>query len=196
MLTQLSTVKSRLAIPEADTTNDALLTSAIKALSARFDKECNRTLARTEAATFEFDPADTELAPPCYPLESVTNWEAKTSEADGWQEKTGVTHLLRSGCIISLAQPLSTLNRQPATARVTYTGGYVLPGMVPAPGQTPLPDDLEQACVEQIAFWYQNKDHLGLKTYWPSSVAYYQFATFDLLDSVKSVLKKHTRCSI
>jgi hypothetical protein len=28
MLTQLSTVKARLAIPEADTTSDALLTSA------------------------------------------------------------------------------------------------------------------------------------------------------------------------
>jgi hypothetical protein len=37
MLTTLSTLKSRLPIPEADTTNDALLTSAIKALSARFD---------------------------------------------------------------------------------------------------------------------------------------------------------------
>lgn len=35
MLTQLSTIKSRLGIPEADTTtNDALLTSAVKAISA------------------------------------------------------------------------------------------------------------------------------------------------------------------
>lgn len=47
MLTQLSTVKSRLAIPDADTTSDALLTAAIKAVSARVDKETNRALART-----------------------------------------------------------------------------------------------------------------------------------------------------
>ena len=47
MLTTLSTVKTRLAISEADTTNDAILTAAIKSVSARFDKETNRPLART-----------------------------------------------------------------------------------------------------------------------------------------------------
>jgi hypothetical protein len=29
--------------------------------------------------------------------------------------------------------------------RVTYTGGYVLPGASPGAGQTALPDDLESA---------------------------------------------------
>ena len=75
MLTTLSTVKARLSIPEADTTNDALLTTAIKTVSARFDKETNRTLARTESATFEFDCQDTEVSPPCYPIESATKFE-------------------------------------------------------------------------------------------------------------------------
>ena len=42
MLAQLSTVKSRLQILDIDTTYDALLTNAIQALSARFDKETNR----------------------------------------------------------------------------------------------------------------------------------------------------------
>ena len=156
MLTQLSTIKSRLCIPEADTTNDAFLTSAIKAISARFDKETARTLARTESATFEFPADDTEISPPCYPIESVTKFETKTTEAEGWQEKTGIDYLIRSGCIVSLPSPLSTLNSQPSTSRITYTGGYVLPGTEPAPGQTPLPDDLEQAAVEQVAFWFQN----------------------------------------
>src|SRR6266705_1163556 len=55
MLTQLSTVKSRLALTVTD--YDDLLTSAIKAVSDRFDKECNRNLARTTAATHEFDAA-------------------------------------------------------------------------------------------------------------------------------------------
>ena len=35
--------------------------NAIKAVSARFDKETNRTLARTTTATHEFDAADTEI---------------------------------------------------------------------------------------------------------------------------------------
>ncbi len=50
MLCQLSTVKARLALLDTDTTYDALLTSAIQAVSARFEKETNRTLARTENA--------------------------------------------------------------------------------------------------------------------------------------------------
>jgi hypothetical protein len=51
MLTALTTIKSRLALLDSDTSYDALLTNAIKSLSARFDKETNRTLARTENAT-------------------------------------------------------------------------------------------------------------------------------------------------
>src|SRR5947209_16663090 len=43
MLTQLTTLKARLEITV--TTYDAILTNAIKAVSARFDKECNRILA-------------------------------------------------------------------------------------------------------------------------------------------------------
>ncbi len=83
MITQLATIKSRLAIPGADTASDALLTAAIKAVSARFDKETNRTLARTENATHEFDPADTEISPPLYPIETVPKWETKSSETGG-----------------------------------------------------------------------------------------------------------------
>jgi len=53
MLTQLATVKSRLAIVVTD--YDGLLTNAIKAASDRFDKETNRTLSRSTTATHEFD---------------------------------------------------------------------------------------------------------------------------------------------
>jgi hypothetical protein len=91
---------------------------------------------------------------------------------------------------LAIGDRLSTI------ARVTYTGGYILPGTDPAPGQTPLPDDLEQACVEQVAYWFQNREHLGLKTYWPSGAAYQQFAALDLLDSVKTTLAHHRRWSL
>src|SRR5439155_8115082 len=112
MLTQLSTVKSRLALTVSD--YDDLPTSAIKAVSDRFDKECNRTLARATAATHEFDANDTEILPPRYPVEAVTKFERKTNETDGWTEQTGVQYLLRRQCVISLASPLnyqlSTIN--------------------------------------------------------------------------------------
>ena len=52
MLTQLSTVKARLALTVTD--YDGILTNAIKAVSDRFDKETNRTLARTENAASHY----------------------------------------------------------------------------------------------------------------------------------------------
>ena len=153
MLTLLSALKSRLAIVPEDTTNDALLVNAIAAISARFDKETNRTLTRTVDFQQEFDPFDTELLASCYPIETVTKFELKTSEASGWQEQQPAPDFLtRSGCIITLHAPLSTLHAPRSIARVTYSGGYVLPGSTPAPGQTPLPSDLENAAQRDRAF--------------------------------------------
>src|SRR5205814_39501 len=99
MLTQLSTVKSRLALTITD--YDDLLTSAIKAVSARFDKECNRTLA-----------------------------------------------------------------------------------------------PLEQGAVEQVAYWFRNRDTTGLLRSWPHSGTYESFLQSDLLLEVRAVLKKYERWTI
>ena len=65
MLTQLSTIKQRLAIDDFNVEFDALLTNALNAVSARFDKETNRTLARAVGLTYEFDATDLEISTPC-----------------------------------------------------------------------------------------------------------------------------------
>lgn len=193
MLTQLDTVKSRLGL--LDTTFDTLLTNAIKAVSARFDLECNRTLARTENFLQEFDPDAAEICAACYPIESVARFELKANETDGWIEQVGVEYLIRRACIISITAPLnlqlSTFNLQ--QARITYTGGYVLPGAEPGPGQAALPDDLEQAAVEQVAFWFQNRDKLGVIRQWPRGGTYEQFGELDLLPNVRAVLQRYER---
>jgi len=193
MLTTLSTLKSRLAILDTDTSSDALLTNGIKAVSARFDRECNRTLARTVDARFEFSANDTELAVACYPIETVTRFELKTSESAGWVEQPNIDFIIRHACIISLASALSIQHLALPAARVTYTGGYVLPGTEPLAGQTPLPADLEQAAVEQVAYWFQNRDRLGLLRIWDYNGTYRHFAVVDLLSSVRAVLANHTR---
>ncbi len=164
MLTQLSTVKSRLGLTEFDVKDDAILTNALNAVSARFDKESNRTLARTIDATHEFTADVTEISVPCYPIETVTRFKLRSAESEGWIEQPTTPYLVRRYCVISLPTPLGTAAQQ---ARLAYTGGFVLPGATPGPGQTPLPADLEQAAVEQVAAWYQNRDKLGLKTIWP-----------------------------
>jgi hypothetical protein len=106
MLTTVSTLKSRLGIPPDDATLDDLLANAIKAISARFDNRTNRTLARTNAATHEFPADDAEISPVCYPIESVTKFETKSSETEGWVEQTNTGDLIRGGCIISLPSSL------------------------------------------------------------------------------------------
>src|SRR6266542_3295116 len=138
MLTQLSTVKARLGIDEFDLSSDAILTNAINAISVRFDKETNRTLARTVATTQEFSADDTEICLESYPVESVTKFELKQNETEGWIEQTDVEHLIRRACVLSLALPLDTRRSTLVTsqARVTYTGGYVLPGTTVSAGRS------------------------------------------------------------
>jgi hypothetical protein len=191
MITQLTTVKDRLAITVS--TYDTLLTSAIKAVSDRFDQLTNRTLSRTVDNTQEFFGNDTEIIVTCYPLESVSKFELKSNETEGWVEQTGVDYLIRNACVISLATRLGTEHQQ---ARITYTGGYVLPGATPGAGQTALPNDLEQAAVEQVAYWYRNKDTLGLIRNWPSGGTYQVFRNAELLPSVEATLKSYEKWSL
>src|SRR6266850_1208861 len=190
MLTQLTTVKDRLSIAPATTTYDTLLTSAIKAVSTGFDKITNRTLARTVDNTQEFPADKTELILACFPLEAVTKLELKSTEAEGWIEQTNIDYLIRNACIVSFSTRLGTWRDQ---GRITYTGGYVLPGTTPGAGQTALPDDLEQAAIEQVAYWYRNKDTLGLIRNWPSGGTYQVFMKIELLPSVEAALRSYER---
>src|SRR5258706_7731423 len=151
MLTQLLTVKTRLGISEFEVKDDAILANAIKAISDRFDKECNRTLARSADRVEEFSAEEVELRLSCYPIEAVSKFELKSDEAGGWLELMGVEYLVRRNCVVSLKSQLGTWREQ---ARITYTGGYVLPGATAGAGQTALPDDLEQAAVEQVVLSY------------------------------------------
>ena len=190
MLTQLSTVKARLGIEEFEVKYDGILTNAIRAMSAQFDKECNRTLGRTVDAVEEFGSEDREIVVGCFPIEAVSKFELKSNESEGWVEQAGVDYLLRRSCVISLAARLGDCGQ---LARVTYTGGYVLPGTTAGAGQTALPDDLEQAAVEQVAAWFQNRDKLGLVRHWPKGGIYEEFAQAELLPSVKTVLRNYQR---
>ena len=193
MLAELASLKARLAIDPLNVEFDDLLTNTLLALSARLDAETNRTLARTVDATYEFDATDTEISPPCYPIESVTKFELKTTEAEGWIEQTDVDYLIRNKCIISLHSPLSTVNSQLSTCRITYTGGYLPPGDTPSAGQTPLPPDLEQAVIEQAAAWFLRRDMLGLDTSWPKGGILQRFSKLDLLLPVQQVITRHRR---
>jgi len=193
MLTQLATVKSRLGIDDFDVKNDALLLAAIGAISARFEKECSRIFGRTTDAVHEFAADETELQVQCYPIETVTRFELKTTESQGWVEISGVDFLLRRDCVISLCARLGSWREQ---ARVIYTGGFVSPGDPVGDAQREMPVDLEQAAIEQVAYWYQNRDHLGVIRQWPKGGVYQQFLDLDLLPGVRALLDLYRRSVI
>ncbi len=190
MLAELSTLKVRLALDEFDVKYDALLLNAIRAITTRFDRECNRSFARTVDAVHECNADTTEIRVACYPIESVAKFDVKANESEGWVERTNVEYLVRTQCVISLTHRLGSRAEQ---ARLTYTGGYVLPGLSPAAGQSALPADLEQAAIEQLTYWFQNRDKLGLLRIWPHQGTYQQFAPLDLLPGVVAVLKRYER---
>jgi hypothetical protein len=71
-----------------------------------------------------------------------------------------------------------------------------MPDTTPGAGQTALPSDLEQAAVEQVAYWFQNRDKLGLLRHRPNQGTYIQLANLDLLPSVSAVLNRYIRWRI
>jgi len=132
----------------------------------------------------------------CYPIEAVTKFEVKSAEVGGWVEQTGVEYFVRGKCVISLPVPLWAQCASTALARVTYTGGYVLPGATAGAGQAALPADLESAAIEQVAFWFERRDNSGVIRIWPTGGNYMQLVDTDLLPSVRAVLRRHTRFSL
>ena len=191
MLTQLSTLKTRLGIETFDTTDDWLLINILKHVSARFAAECNRIFDYGPDLTLEFRAEQINIVVDRPPIQSVAAFHLKSTETEGWLLQSNIDYLLspqRTG--VELPEPLGLAGQ---LGRVTYTGGYVLPGATPSAGQIALPDDLEQACVEQVVYWYQRRTQLGLVTIASEGSVTQQFQTSDLLPQVRAVLNHYER---
>lgn len=196
MLCELLTLKTRLGLPEADVVDDEILTNFILGVSGRFAKECNRQFAYAAAATYEFRADEMDLVVDRPPIVTVASFHLKANETDGWVAQTGIDYLLNTTkSIIELAACLGTSRE---LGKVTFAGGYVLPGGTVSAGQTALPDEIEQACVEQCAYLYQNRQRLGLSNISGAGgsvtkdlVSVVNPATF--LPDVQAVLKKYER---
>ena len=199
MLTSLATVKARIGVQNYDVIDDATLTNAIAGVSARFQNECNRIFGFTIGQQDEFEGDETELRVTIYPIVpgSISLFEVKQNETDGFisQDPTQFEFVVRKNCIISLVERLGEWKN---VLRVTYNGGYILPdGTSPTPpaGPTPpnLPDDLQAAAVEQVTYWYQNRNRLGLTAVSGEGGSVSQFAQLDLLPTVRAALKNYVR---
>lgn len=193
-LTQLSTLKARLNIDRGDTADDALLTNALTGLSQRFAGECNRQFDYQDDATFTFRANEMDIRVDRYPIASVTGFALKDSGTTGWHVVTGADVpdfvIGPQQNIIELASPLGDSAQ---IAQVTYSGGYILPGDSNSDGSIALPSDLEQAAVEQLAYWYQRRNQLGLVSISGDGGSISQFRALDLLPNVQAVLRQYER---
>jgi hypothetical protein len=191
MLAQLSSLKSRLRLESFDVADDTLLTNYLKHASGRFAQECNRIFDRAVGATFEYHAHEREITPDRYPIESVTGFDLKSNETEGWVPQSDIDYVISpEKCLIELA---TSLGHSRQIARVTFSGGYVVPGGTVGAGQTALPDELEQACIDQVVYWYQNRQRLGLLSTSGEGGSAQQMKTLDLLPHVAAVLKKYER---
>jgi hypothetical protein len=127
--------------------------------SYRFEKECDRFFKRQEDFSEEFLADQTELSVSRYPIESVSRIDVKRNEQIGWEPVNDVIYIIRHRCIVSLLRPAGISKEQ---IKLTYTGGYVLPDEPALNGQTPFPPDLEDACIEQTAYFFKNRERLAL----------------------------------
>jgi len=191
MLTQLATLKARLGLELFDTTDDLMLTNLLRHVSARFAAECNRTFDYAAGATCEFRADQINIVVDRPPIELVTQFALKSSESEGWIVQSGVEYFLSpQKSLVELAQPLGSLRQ---VGRVSYTGGYILPGATPTGNQIALPDALEQGCIEQVAYWYSRRTQLGLLSISSDAGIVQQFQSTDLLPQVQATLKHYER---
>src|SRR6266513_6090193 len=137
MLPTLVAIQVRLGLDTFDTTDDPLLTNLLKHVSARCSAECNRTFDYGAALTYEFRANDTNIAVDHPPIELVSKFELKSTESEGWTLLSAIDYLLSpQKTLIELAQPLGQSGQ---LGRVTYTGGYILPGTASSGNQVALP---------------------------------------------------------
>jgi len=191
MLTQLTTIKTRLRLNSFDLDDDPFLTGLIQHASGRFARECNRIFDRGAGVIFEFRADEMNVSPDRYPLESVAGFDLKSTEGEGWIAQSGIDYLVSpENCLIELAAPLGTSRQK---GRVTFTGGYVLPGTTADADQTALPDEIEQACLDQVVYWYENRHRLGLLSTAGEGGSVQQMKGLDLLPHVQAVLRKYER---
>lgn len=158
MLTTLTAIKARLEITTA--ADDAMITGFAEWMSAMAESRCSRRFARTEGDAYEFSAERTEIVVPRYPIEQVISLQLRENARAAWRSQSAAFEVVNESGIVSMVG--GALGTRLQRARVVYTGGYVLPGTTAEDGQTALPDDLENAVIEQTAYWYGARHALRL----------------------------------
>jgi len=186
---ELPIIRQRIGLTVSD--HDVLLTRFSEWASAMFDQHCHRNFERQEADTYEVAGDRCEISLPHYPIEWVIGFYLRDSGSAPWVMQQDVTYHKVAGGVISL--PYGPLGTKYQRLRVMYTGGYVLPGTTVQSGQTALPDDVENACAEQVSYWFEHRHAMRLTETTGESAAARQMRELTLLPAVAKTLEPYQR---
>ncbi len=192
MITSVARCKIRCGIGGADVTQDDLLTFLIGDVTRRFEQWLGRSLHRTVGCKDEFAASETKLLVRTPPIEEVTAWETKETEAGGWAAlATAPDYILWADkTIVLLKEPQGSYME---LLRVTYNGGYVFQDEVPGVGEVALPAWYEEAAVTQVAHLWQLRDKINVTRVDASTGIQWSIADVELVPNVRSELAQKRR---
>ena len=196
--TTLARVKSIINSSIADSSQDALLSSFISSVSVKFTKylACHAVKAeRTEV--YEVKAGQRIISLDGFPIDdSSAAVSVKLAYADTDAAFEAATALNDDEFVVNrpagYIRMLVEQRRDPAFARVTYTGGLALAGEIP--DQYP---DLAFACDLQVKYLLQRHDNLGGTVSSRAGVSTtYQSSEYGLLTEVRGILDSYRRSTL
>jgi hypothetical protein len=178
-LTTRAVIKEFLEIAEATTTFDALIDSLLVMVSKRFETYCNRSfesLSRTQ----KFNAGRRHYFLPAYPV-SESPAPVITYDGDVQVENDDYYVYYSEGWIEFYLEPVRT---EPQQVTITWTGGYTVDN---------IPQDLQYACMMQVAFVFRRRKDLGVSSVSLPDGSISINSPADLLPEVKHVLKSYRK---
>ncbi len=205
-LCTVNDVKIRMASEASDKADDEMLAQIIRGVSAVFDIITERTFIINQADVTEYYDGGMELYVDRWPVVSIAS--LKISADWDWSSVTALVadtdYRLQSknGRIYYLpgiSWPYSS-GRQKGdfpcgidNIQIIYTGGYIGPDGSVLAGQTGLPDDIREACIQQVMFYFKRRHDIGLTAVSAEGQSITKFSPHNLLPSVKTILARYKR---
>ncbi|MCE5184936.1 MAG: hypothetical protein LLF76_02280 [Planctomycetaceae bacterium] len=196
MLCTVTDIKTFLGLTDE---YDAILEYIAKGVTARFDRETQRTLLLTDDDVTEYYPGGSKLIsveryPILLPVTSIkeTYGDYDFTNAEALVEGTEF-RVIGGTANKGIIQRINSIWPSGLDAiEVTYKGGYLPAGEEPAAGsgQIALPDDLHLHAIQQASLWFKRRDDIGLSSVSAMGGSVSIFAKLELLPDVKDFLER------
>ena len=172
-LTSLENVKEWLGLDPANTSDDDLLTRLITAASGFMQRYCNRQFASQAWTEIRDGVGNVRMAFANYPVTAVASVTVSGETIPASSGAGTFGYLFTDTMLILQGR---RFRRGFANVELSYTAGF-----------DPIPEEIEQACIELIAFRYREKDRTG-KSSEGMAQQTTSFVIRDMPPSVKTML--------